>query len=85
MKKDYIHRTEFDCGRIAYYNLFSPKKQLYVFIFSPTFFYLLFLKKKLHIKVIKVLHTSFLLKKFTAKTVDEDPVSCQRWISRKEI
>ena len=26
-----------------------------------------------------------LLKKFTAKTVDEDPVGCQRWISRKEI
>ena len=23
--------------------------------------------------------------KFTAKTVDEDPVGCKRWISRKEI
>ena len=23
--------------------------------------------------------------KLTAKTVDEDPVSCKRWISRKEI
>ena len=23
--------------------------------------------------------------KFTAKTVDEDPASCKRWISRKEI
>ena len=32
-----------------------------------------------------IYYTSFLLKKFTAKTVDEDPVACQRWISRKEI
>ena len=23
--------------------------------------------------------------KLTAKTVDEDPASCKRWISRKEI
>ena len=23
--------------------------------------------------------------KLTAKTVDEDPASCRRWISRKEI
>ena len=23
--------------------------------------------------------------KLTAKTVDEDPTSCKRWISRKEI
>ena len=27
----------------------------------------------------------FLSKKFTAKTVEEDPVACQRWIFRKEI
>ena len=26
-----------------------------------------------------------LLKKFTTKPVDEDPVACQRWISRKQI
>ena len=32
-----------------------------------------------------VFHTLFLLKKLTAKTVDEDPTACQRWISRKEI
>ena len=25
------------------------------------------------------------IKKLTAKTVDEDPTGCQRWISRKEI
>ena len=25
------------------------------------------------------------IKKLTAKTVDEDPAGCQRWISRKEI
>ena len=28
---------------------------------------------------------AFLLKEFTAKSVDEDPVACQRWIFRKEI
>ena len=33
----------------------------------------------------KIFHTSFLLKKFTAKIVDEDPVAFERWISRKEI
>ena len=26
----------------------------------------------------KVFHSSFLLKKLTAKTVDEDPAACQR-------
>jgi len=26
-----------------------------------------------------------MIKKLTAKTVDEDPADCQRWISRKEI
>ena len=41
-------------------------------------------KKKL-VSLKRVFHTSFLLKKFTAKTVDEDPVAGQRWISRKEI
>ena len=41
---------------LAYYNLFSPKKQLYVFIFHKHVFYLqLFLKRKLHIKVIEVI------------------------------
>ena len=42
-------------------------------------------KKKLVSLIKNVFHTSFLLKKFTAKTVDEDLVACQRWISRKEI
>ena len=32
-----------------------------------------------------IYYTSFLLKKFTAKTVEEDSVACKRWISRKEI
>ena len=41
------------------------------------------IKKSLSLK--KVFHISFLLKKFTAKTVDEDSVACQRWISRTEI
>ena len=31
-------------------------------------------------------HTKpLLIKKLTAKTVDEDPAGCQRWISTKEI
>ena len=42
-------------------------------------------KKKKLVSLKRVFCTSFLLKKFTAKTVDEDPVACQRWISRKEI
>ena len=41
--------------------------------------------KKKTCKPYKVFHTSFLLKKFTTKPVDEDPVVCQRWISRKQI
>ena len=41
--------------------------------------------KKKKIKPSKVFHTSFLLKKFAAKTVDEDPVACHRWIFRIEI
>ena len=41
-------------------------------------------KKKL-VSLKRVFHTSFLSKKFTAKTVDEDLVAGQRWISRKEI
>ena len=41
-------------------------------------------KKNVSHKRFFILHY-FLLKKFTAKTVDEDPVGCQRWISRKEI
>ena len=41
-------------------------------------------KKNASHKKVFILHY-FLLKKFTAKTVDEDPVGCQRWISRKEI
>ena len=34
-----------------------------------------------------ILLTIFLttLKKLLAKTVDDDPAGCQRWISRKEI
>ena len=44
----------------------------------------IYIKKKT-CKPKKVFPTSFLLKKFIAKTVDEDPVVCQRWISRKEI
>ena len=40
-------------------------------------------KKK--IKPSKVFHTSFLLKIFTAKTADEDPVVCHPWIFRTEI
>ena len=41
--------------------------------------------KKKDCKPSKVFHTLFLLEKFIAKTVGEDPVACQRWISRKEI
>ena len=41
--------------------------------------------KKKTCKPYKVFHTSFLLQKFTTKPVDEDPVVCQRWISRKQI
>ena len=40
-------------------------------------------KKLVSLKTFFIL--PFLLKKFTAKTVDEDLVTCQRWISRKEI
>ena len=41
-------------------------------------------KKLVSLKRFFILH-HFLLKKFTAKSVDEDPVACQRWTSRKEI
>ena len=40
-------------------------------------------KKTKSLKKFFVLH--FLLKKFTAQTVDEDPIACQRWISRDLI
>ena len=42
-------------------------------------------KKKKLVSLKRVFRTSFLLKKFTAKTVEEHPVAGQRWISRKEI
>ena len=41
-------------------------------------------KKLVSLKRFFILHY-FLLKKFIAKTVGEDPVGCHRWISRKEI
>ena len=41
-------------------------------------------KKPVSLKRFFILHY-FLLNKFTAKTVDEYPFGCQRWISRKEI
>ena len=39
--------------------------------------------EKNFLKALKVFHSSFLLKKYTAKTVEEDPAACQRWISKK--
>ena len=41
-------------------------------------------KKLVSLKRFFILHY-FLSKKFIAKTVDEDPVACQRSIFRKEI
>ena len=40
-------------------------------------------KKIVSLKKFFVPH--FCQKKCTTKTVDQDPVACQRWISRKEI
>ena len=46
----------YQLSHLAYYNLFSPKKQLYVFIFSKTCFLLIIIfERKLHIKVIEII------------------------------